>query len=331
MNVKLSRIERLLIPLVGLACRGRLLIQALGHASRIYPGSDHQSSIRRCRFLVRTAWYRSESSTWFAFLEGSVWRKRQVIRDPELAEHLHRPSRRSDLSARERLSLAIGHWQLLEGMPWSACIERPLLLATLRCKDGVDRQLVLTSAGRFNKEGGCCLHLQCGDDVLFSLVFSLSKPGDASQPMVLDVGCLQGPLTSAGKDSVRQTTKALYGLRPRELLLSGLRAVGATCQSRWIVGVGSKRHVYRHWRKRRQISFDYDKYWAERGGVRNTAGDFEMSVAEKEVKLDDVPSRKRAEFKRRQHLLKRMRVDIMATLDLGTASVVDAEFAEFQA
>lgn len=295
----------------------RLARQTLRHAHRLYGGYAGQR--RRVRFMLRTLWYRETTRVWFAFLEATAWRREQVRLEPGLAEKLHRPYRRSDLSAAGRLTSALSHWQALESCNWSPEARhwrrQPYLLADITGKDAASCQLVLCTACQFTKEGEVCLQLRSDAGLLFTAAFSLRLEGDASTKLLLlDVGCLQGPGGDAGRHLVRQTTKLLHGLRPRDLLLQALQSIALTVGAAGIIGVCYRRHVYRHWRKRRRCPFDYDAYWLEHLGSRRSDGDYALPVHVAPTDPAQVPSKKRAEAKRRHALQVRMREDILAAL-----------------
>jgi uncharacterized protein VirK/YbjX len=73
--------------------------------------------------------------------------------------------------------------------------------------------------------------------------------------------------------------------------------------------------VYRHWRKRRAFAFDYDTFWAEHAGHLRDDGDYELSAVCTPKPIDQVPSNKRAEARRRQALVADIRCQISSALD----------------
>lgn len=134
------------------------------------------------------------SRAWFAFLDATPWRREQVRLEPALAERLHRPYRRSDLTVNGRLSAAISHWHALENSGWPLRAlefrQAPYPLASFRCKDGMTRTVVLFAADQFAKEGDACLQLRSGEETLFTAAFSLRLPACGS-PLLVDIGCMQ--------------------------------------------------------------------------------------------------------------------------------------------
>ena len=290
-------------------------------ATRLYPATHFQTRWRRCRFMIRTLWYGRASARWFAFLDANAFRRRLTRLQPECAEKLHRPYRRYDLDAAERLACLVSHGLALEGLGWQQLVLRlsgqPLTIARFIGKDEVERRLELGHAGQFMKEGELCLHLCCGAQRLYSAAFSLigaAAPIDAGVS-ALDIGCLQGPDDPTARDLVRSTTKAMHGLRPRDLMLTALKALAEEVAAPSLVGVTGARHVYRHWRKRRAFAFDYDGFWGEHAGLLRGDGDYELSAVCTPKPIDQVPSNKRAEARRRQALVADIRRQIASALD----------------
>ncbi len=221
-------------------------------------------------------------------------------------------------------------WHALENSGWPlGAIQfrrEPYPLANFRCKDGVTRTLVLSAPQKFSKEGDACLELRCDNEVLFTAAFSL-RASPCGSSLVVDIGCMQGPAPSTGRTVVRATTKLLHGLRPRDLLLDALPAVGESAAASGLVGVSSKRHIYRHWRKRRQFQFDYDEYWLERNGSPSVEGDFDLSIHGRPFDIGKVPSRKRAEAKRRHRLQVEMRKGILTALKKTPHAITASKLA----
>ena len=318
MGVKITWSERIAIGALRRVGGERLARQALRHAHRIYPGNLSSAQSQRWRFMLRTAWYIETSAAWFSFLEASAWRRRQVKSRPKLAELLHRPYRRCDLTGSERLTAATTHWRCVEHSGWTPAAmnfrQSPRTLAEISCKDGSVRQVVLCALEQFSKEGDACLQLRNGSQVIFTAAFSFGLGDEAAEGIVMDIGCLQGPSAADGRSLIRDTTKLLHGLRPRDLLLDALRAVGASVGARAVVGVSSGRHIYRHWRKRRHFAFDYDAYWLERSAVQRLDGDFDLDIDHAPHDVSTIPSKKRAEAKRRFHLQSLLRESVLANL-----------------
>lgn len=78
--------------------------------------------------------------------------------------------------------------------------------------------------------------------------------------------------------------------------------------------VGNTSHIYRSLRKRRDIAFDYDAFCAEEKGTATSAGDWLLPQRAELRPLADIPSKKRAETRRRRALLEQIDGRIQANI-----------------
>lgn len=121
----------------------------------------------------------------------------------------------------------------------------------------------------------------------------------------LMIGCVQGPPREIdGLQCVRDLTSAAHGLRPAHLLIYVLRACAAAWGVTTLVGVDETFQVKGRWNhKAQERRFDYAGFWAEAGGVTLGDGNWQIPVAVPQRPMDDVPSKRRAMYRRRYALL----------------------------
>lgn len=142
------------------------------------------------------------------------------------------------------------------------------------------------------------LHNACGLRVC-QISFSF-LPGQR-----LMIGSVQGAAAqdSAAMQAVRDLTHAAEGLRPAHLLSEVLRAL---CR-RWsldLVGVDPQHHVKKRWHQRTlAVCFDYCGFWTELGGQRQADAVWSLPTVRAARDIADVPSKRRAQYKRRLALL----------------------------
>lgn len=309
--LKVRALDRILLGLLrGLAGR-RTARLALRFGQLIYRTDSKADTRNRSRFILRSTFYLASTQAWFAQLDTEPGLRRFARLQPELAEKLHRPYARADLDAAQRLEALTAHYRVCKALHWSDLLgavgHGPVVLAEWVGKDDAPLQLTLTVPGQFAKEGEMAIHLMRDNIRQCTLLASLRETGAARW---LDIGCLQGPAGEGGegRDAMRELTKACHGLRPRSLLLDLARVLAAQAGCQHIIAVGNGRHIYRNARKRRDIAFDYDAFWAESGGERRADGDWNLPMEAAVKSMEDVPSRKRAEVTRRRQ----MQADIQA-------------------
>ncbi len=125
------------------------------------------------------------------------------------------------------------------------------------------------------------------------------------------VPTVQGPTAvrqhSADDDNrelLRRITKAAQGLRPPALLMAGLRSACAAWGIDHLAGIAPQHHVKGRWNLRAsRLRFDYQLFWREQGGYRAADGNWTLPTQQAQRPLSEVPTQKRAMYRRRQALL----------------------------
>jgi hypothetical protein len=291
----------------------RIACLAYRNSHRLYPKPEEKS--RRLRFYLRSALSLRLSAIWFDTLDTSASLDTCARYEPEMAEKLHRPYRRSGISVKNRLELLLDHNRIIMHLGWSDLVakayQNTVEIASFTDRDGKVLQLVLDRPGQFGKEGELALHLVDGDTRRYSACFSFMKSDGIRE---LDVGCIQGPDLQDARQSVRDLTRGLHGLRPRSLILEALRSIADTAGCARLRVVGNANHIYRSLRKRRKIAFDYDAFCAEASGITANTGDWLLPVRTELRPLADIPSKKRAETNRRRALIEQINCRVQASI-----------------
>jgi hypothetical protein len=134
---------------------------------------------------------------------------------------------------------------------------------------------------------------------LYSLGFGLT---DARTLFVANV---QGPsLGVDGPALIRQVTHAAHGMRPPHLLLHALRLLAREWGVEVLIGIDPQNHIKGRWNLRRsRLRFDYAAFWMERGAVRSRDGNWRLPFALETRSLADVPTKRRAMYRRRYDML----------------------------
>lgn len=130
------------------------------------------------------------------------------------------------------------------------------------------------------------------------------------------VGALQGRNIENVMEIYRNMTHALHGMRPRDFLLATLKLLLSSIRVEAIWGVCTDNQ--QHWGKYfagahdNKLVADYDEIWVEHGGTALGNGFFELQPKVQFKSMEDIPSRKRANYRRRYAMLERLAVDISA-------------------
>lgn len=178
--------------------------------------------------------------------------------------------------------------------------------------------VVLAPGRGLGREGELELHLFFSGQVLLRAAFSVlpvallggaDKADNADKAAAPDpaasramvIGCVQG---SVGRgDEMKALTHAAHRARPKALLLDALQALAEAWQIGRIVGVATRSHVYGRYRSlSRRVGMDYDAMWQELGAEQRSAHHWELPL-QPQLRADEaVPSKKRAEHRRRCEL-----------------------------
>lgn len=174
--------------------------------------------------------------------------------------------------------------------------ERQVLLGKVALRDGGYLSLILKAPFRRSREGEMSLSLtdESGLQISYTTVAFI----DEGRTIV--IGCLQGAANNAGRDVVRELTRQCHGLRPKNLLLSMVRALAEAFEVERVLGIGNEAHVFAGIPNK--VKADYDSFWMEAGAVPAEHGFYELPPREPARCASEVESKRRAEFRRREAL-----------------------------
>jgi uncharacterized protein VirK/YbjX len=268
------------------------------------------------KYLLRSAVHFRGSQRWASFLleDGA---NRQMLRlQPRLLLKPQRPYLRKDASAEQRIRWLMDHYRWVRET-WSAEFAlglyqaRCLELANITVQGGASYQLVLRPTCKFDREGELLISLETAGLPLAVVSFSMVR-NDVD--WVASIGCLQGASPELGREAVKAATSDLHGLRPKQAVLLALYAFARGYDVERIVAVGNEGHIHMARRASRdKVVADYDGFWLEMGG--EAAGDsFVLPRRMGRKSGDEIPSRKRAQYRRRQALEDGMVLQLRAAL-----------------
>ena len=230
--------------------------------------------------------------------------QRYVQERPDTAGFLIWPYQCASWGPEERLRRVVEHFEILDdiGAPFPFSIEDKLVLWDLEsyCHDV---RIILDQPKWLFREGMLALNIFCGVHRAYSLAFSLYRDG---KDVGAFIGGLQGRRTDDALERYKELTKCFHGMRPRDLLLDCLRMIAPSLQVQRVLAVADDHRYLRHpffGGAKEADHADYDAVWIERGGARVDASHFELPLALSLRDLEEVPSKKRAQYRRRNEML----------------------------
>ena len=298
-------------------------------ACRIYSPQVNHRVAKRARFMCRTFSNPSVWLTWRSFLESSPFERLAQdfprLYEKPLRPYLHRGYRPGGI-----LRMLRGHYQFLQqhapiGFVGALLDNGPFLLNE-RSVNGLEQPLLLnlSYARHMQQEGELTLSLGFPDSLdtfdhhrwITSLTFMLRQGAGGRELMV---GGVQGGHSENSREDMRLATQVFHGLRPKHLLIHLLRQIAYCWGVSDILAVSDSAHCLtrNRYRGRIQIESSYDELWRDVGGVLREDGFYTLSLLKQRRPLEDVPSRKRAQYRRRFELLDNIETEIRDKLALS--------------
>lgn len=220
----------------------------------------------------------------------------------------HRPYLRAGFSVAQRAQAILDHYQLMDKLANNQLRQLLLspsgnLLARFSGKNEEQFALYCCS-GHYDREGEITLLLNYQDMTLASLSFSIIQE---QQQRTLLIGGLQGPRKHISSDVIRDATKAAHGVFPKRLLMEAVFILAAQCGVQAITAVGDTTHVFRSLRYRHskgdKFFASYSEFWLSLGGEMRGDELFTLPLSMARKDLEEIASKKRAEYRRRYALL----------------------------
>lgn len=198
-----------------------------------------------------------------------------------------------------RLQIICNHYTALPKLLSPAVIPslvqgHHLQLATLTGKNGGEYRITFHRTDKFDREGELALVLQesSKNQDIFYVIFSLNAIDGRNR---IEIGCMQGPRCAHGKELLKQATKEFHGIRPRDLMIDAIYALSTAWGVTEHYGVCNQNRVYNG----SETHADYDTLWLEMESTRGQDGMFRLPSRPHHHPIEEIPSRHRAEYRRR--------------------------------
>lgn len=257
---------------------------------------------------------------WLELLNSHPKLRELAALQPRLIHKIYRPWLSKRYCRQRRLAALAGHYRFIvqQGLE-DAVLQAArggLQLASFAGKSGAHYTIELRAVVPMEREGELVLQLLCQGTLVYSLAFSLVQEGATNQ---IGIGCIQGPQCGAGLALGREATRDLHGLRPKNLLvrLAGQLGHAWGCAHLVMVGNGNRTVCGKSLRQGK-VRACYDSLWQELGAHSRADGDWQLPCAALHAPdLELIPSKKRAEVRRRHDLMTEINISMLAQLALG--------------
>ncbi|MGV1044437.1 VirK/YbjX family protein [Limnohabitans sp.] len=252
--------------------------------------------------------YPQASARWLNYIGEHPFLTTGLMRQPKLITKILRPYLHEGLSCGQRVNALIAHYNQVKALGLTGLTNQGLLdkvtLYQGPTKSGEQFGIDLSAGWQGQREGEYCLNLMYKNETLFELNFTLQTH---QGHLCLLIGRLQGTSRDDAQQWVRQATTDLHALRPVNVMLHAARNVAFLLGCQSVRMVSNKQRVALNLWRRWRITANYDKTWTEAGAQLASDGFYEIEpLAEKDIDLSEIASKKRAEAKRKQALLNDM-------------------------
>lgn len=229
---------------------------------------------------------------------------------PGLPCRLHRPWLSLTFDQKQTLDALKYHYQAFcAQLPAnvSSCFFTPqgITLAQLTGKNGEQFSIRFYADAKQDKEGEVTLAF-CDEQhtQLAGMTFALCK---LQGKRTLFIGGLQGAKANVPHDVIQAATRSCHGLFPKRLLLEACTELTVWLDTEQIIAVSNDTHIYQSWRYRKKkqgkLHADYDSFWESLNGERTAEGTFHLPLFIARKSMEEIASKKRAEYRRRYELL----------------------------
>lgn len=274
------------------------------------PGPLWQKRDYRLKFFLRTLLFWSSTTRMLETISRRDDFSTLLKAQPTLPVKTQRQYLTRGMTASERAEAILHHYAWIDALPDNGLAHlftspSPLPLLQFATKEEASYTIFATSAVKAEREGETTLWLRAGDNTLLaSLTFSVIRENDRR---VLVIGGLQGPRRDVGRETIKNATRACYGLFPKRILLEAVFNLAKQSGISALYGVSDEGHVFRALRYRlskgRHLHASYDEFWASLGGKPDNAFRWVLPFGMERKSLESIASKKRAEYRRRFQLL----------------------------
>ncbi|NXZ90137.1 DUF535 domain-containing protein [Serratia fonticola] len=284
---------------------------------RLTPGDIWSKKNYRFKFMIRTAFYFSSTCHMLENLSQRTDFESLLNAQITLPSKPHRQYLILGLSASQRAAAIVDYYHYLDSLSDLQLIRaftspHEVMLLQLEGKDESRFTLSASCAHKAEREGETTLWLRDTNyKLLGSLTFSVMR---MNAHWTLVIGGLQGPRRDVAHDVIKDATRACHGLFPKRILMEFIWLLVARTSIKDLYGVSNGGHVFcalrYRWSKEHLFHASYDDFWKSLGGMNINKRLWQLPMRPERKSLENIPSKKRAEYRRRFQLLDSMNEQI---------------------
>lgn len=167
-----------------------------------------------------------------------------------------------------------------------------------------EMNLVLCAEPGQRKEGLAALMLDLPDKThVYQILFWIARDVDGAWAM--RIGAMQGPNVEDARELIKKITKRCHAYRTKNLILYAAQTVARSFGVQKIFAVTNEGYyANNHIRRDRKLKTSFSDFWKEAGGTpTDDARFYELPLIETRKTVEEIPTHKRAAYRRRFALL----------------------------
>ncbi|MCJ8342178.1 MAG: VirK/YbjX family protein [Cetobacterium sp.] len=271
---------------------------------------------KKWKFYLRSLLLFPYTKKYLNFLKNHKYLKKAIYNYPILLSKLHRPYLILNNPTKSKMNNIIDNYLFIDEF-FPKNIKESLYkigkvqLGNIIGKNDNKFKVTLNLYPVFDKEGELNIKLlDYMKNEISTVTFSFVKINDVYS---IIIGGLQGP-KNLDKEYVKECSKSLYGLFPKRIVIESLyfleKALNYPLDK---FAVGNNSHIYTalRYKSNRTILADYDSFWESFEAIKmeNNLWKFPKTLEKKS--LEDIPSKKRSQFIKKQNLLNTLENEIL--------------------
>ena len=276
-----------------------------------FPIGRNGSVVKRLKFICRSWPNRHFSQAWFELLRDDAFMRRLAAHDHRIYRKLYRPYLSATWNKARTLAALKANYAFLQAALPTATFEQIFLTDTFCLAEWTANRtyrLRLSHDTRFYQEGELTLSLLCpelGEGELALLSATLAPSDDGSIAMF--IGGLQGADRALGAPAIKEAGRDLHGLRPKSLIVIAAQLLASQLHCARILATSAATHAYstagRRTGESQKMFFDYDAFWEECGGVRESEAFLALPLTTARRPREEMKPQKRPMYNRRYAML----------------------------
>lgn len=272
---------------------------------KIYDMDNPREVRRMVVFVGRALVHRTGMKKLMAYFAADPLRQKLIAESPFPLEQVTRAFFYNGSNFAERSRLIQDHMSFMQ-----KTLQEDWFMAICNCygKDcevwqdeyeGQPWKAILKFEAGQRKEGLLSLELNLGEEHLYQIMFWIAK--DKKGQDALWIGAMQGPNMEHARDIIKKITKRSFGYRTKNLILYMVQAVARTLGIEKMYAVTNYGYyANNHVRSDRKLKTNFEEFWAEAAGHPTDDQRFyELPLIEPRKTMEEVPTRKRAVYRKR--------------------------------